>query len=88
MKPSRPWAKKVHTLATEKQPCGILRFIHFRDNEIHEFGFATNRMSGRRMCWFDTAMYSDVSLAYIKSCIRDIYKKSLGVKEHIGDFKP
>ena len=85
----RNWAKQVHSLAADDCPCGKIRFIHFKDGKEHEFGFATNQLSNSILAWFDSdAPYVCEGTAWIKSVVRDIYKKSTKVVEHIGDFKP
>ena len=84
---NRPWAKQVHPLAQDDQPCGIVKFIHFEDGKEHCFGFAANRLTGNMMHWFDTSMFRS-DIPYVKSVVRDIYKKATKVISHVGDFKP
>ncbi len=85
----RNWAKQVHTLAADDCPCGKIRFIHFKDGKEHSFGFATNEMSNSILAWFDSSPPSiETGHAWIKSVVKDIYKKATKVVEHIGDFKP
>ena len=81
-------AKKVHPLADDTKPCGLIRFIHFQDKKEHTFGFANNKMSGDTLAWFDKAPPSiGDSQSWIKSVVRDIYKKADKIVEHIGDYK-
>ena len=84
----RTWAKEVHPLADASKPCGTIHFIHFQDKKEHTFGFANNKMSESSLAWFDSSAPSiGESQAWIKSVIRDIYKKADKVIEHVGDYQ-
>jgi hypothetical protein len=77
--------KQVHVLADPKNIFGKITFIHFRDDKEHTFSFCENSMSGSFLAWFDSdAPDIDPPRKWVESVIRDIYKKSKGVKEHIG----
>ena len=83
----RKYAKEVHYLADDKKPCGLIKFIHSDDKE-HTFSFATNKLTGDLLAWFDDAPPSiNDTTAWIKSVIRDIHLKSKKVIKQFGDYQ-
>jgi hypothetical protein len=76
---------KIHPLAADDKPQGMIRFIH-KDGEEHTFYCCVNEMSGSRLSWFDSDPPDiDEPIAYIKTVFRDIRKKTK-VLEDVGDF--
>jgi hypothetical protein len=76
---------KVHPLAADDKPQGMIRFIH-SDGEEHAFYYCVNSLSGDSLCWFDDDPPSvNDPRAYVLSVLRDIREKAKVLKD-AGDL--